>query len=77
MDQLDWWRTHSEQFPLLSLLVRIVFCVPVASSKSERVYCAAGRYCTSSRSSLAPEKVENLVTMHENLHLLKAMGKRK
>ena len=29
IDQLDWWRNHQEQFPLLSYCVRVVFAVPV------------------------------------------------
>ena len=38
VDQLQWWKNHAEQFPLLAGLVRVVFGVPVASSKSERVF---------------------------------------
>ena len=32
---------HQEQFPILSFMVRIVFAVPCASSKSERVFSVA------------------------------------
>ena len=34
----QWWKNHAEQFPLMAGLVRVVFGVPVASSKSERVF---------------------------------------
>ena len=42
----QWWKNHAEQFPLLAGLVRVVFGVPVASSKSERVFsvCWLFRY---------------------------------
>jgi hypothetical protein len=77
VDQLGWWRIHQEQFPLLSFLARVVFSVPVASSKSERVFSAAGRCVRPDRSRLAPEMVESLVVMCCNLPLLKEMGLRK
>ena len=44
--QLERWKSHHEQFPLLSYLVRCVFAVPVASSKSERVFSIAGLLVT-------------------------------
>ena len=58
VDQLDWWRNHQEKFPLLSYLVRIVFAIPVASSKSERVFSIAGLIVTTLRSQMDPDKVE-------------------
>ena len=42
VDMLEWWKIHSNMFPLLSFLARIVFAVSAASSKSERVFSAAG-----------------------------------
>ena len=72
---LDWWRGHQEELPVLSTLARIVLAFPVASIKSERVFSAAGRVVTPSRSRLAPEKVENLVTVSQNSRLLKEMKK--
>ena len=77
VDQLEWWRQHQEQFPLLAFLVRVVFDVPVASSKSERVFSVAGLVVSALRSRLNPGKVENIVTVKCNLPLLKEMGVRK
>ena len=77
VNQLERWKNHQEQFPLLSHLVRIVFPVPAASSKSERVFSAAGNVVTAKRASLNPEKVEDLVIVKCNLSLLKGMGMRK
>ena len=68
----DSWRVY---LTLLSHLVRIVFPVPVASSKSERVFSAAGNVVTAKRASLNPEKVEDLVIVKCNLSLLKGMRK--
>ena len=72
-DLLKWWKSHSEQLPLLSYMVRIIFCIPAASSKSERVFSVAGRIVTPSRARTAPEQVENLVLMKCNLRLLREM----
>ena len=57
VDQLRWWQAHQEQFPLLSYLVRVVFAVPAASSKSERVFSVAGNMVTPKRNRLSPEQV--------------------
>ena len=51
-------------------MVRIIFCIPAASSKSERVFSVAGRIVTPSRARTAPEEVENLVIMKCNMRLL-------
>ena len=77
VNQLERWKNHQEQFPLLSHLVRIVFPVPAASSKSERVFSASGNVVTAKRASLNSEKMEDLVIVKCNLSLLKDMGMRK
>jgi hypothetical protein len=77
VDQLTWWKQHQEQFPLLAFLVRVVFAVPAASSKSERVFSLAGLVVSALRNRLNPIKVENIVTIHSNLPILKEMGIRK
>ena len=72
-DLLMWWKNHSEQLPLLSYMVRVIFCIPAASSKSKRVFFMAGRIVTPSRARTAPEQVENLVIMKCNMRLLREM----
>ena len=57
VDQLRWWQAHQEQFPLLAYLARVVFAVPAASSKSERVFFVAGKMVTPKRDRLAPQQV--------------------
>ena len=48
--------------------------LPAASSKSERVFSAAGNTVTPKRANLNPEKVEECVIVRCNLRLLKLMG---
>jgi hypothetical protein len=75
VDQLAWWKTNQDQFPLLAYLARVVFAVQAASSKSERVFSAAGNILTPMRSRLDPEKLEDLIIIKLNVKLLKEMGK--
>ena len=72
-DLLRWWKSHSKELPLLSFMVRIIFCMPAASSKSKRVFSVAGRIVTPSRARTAPEQVENIDIMKGNLRLLREM----
>ena len=70
----EWWKHHESQFPLLVKLVKVVFPVPAASSKSEQVSSVAGNVVTPKRAKLNPEKVEHLVVVKCNLRLLKALS---
>ena len=51
---------HQEQFPLLAFLVRVVFAVPAASSKSERVFSVAGLVVSALMSRLIHAKWKTL-----------------
>ena len=73
VDQLGWGKHHETQFPLLAKL-KVVFPVPAASSKSERVFSVAGNVVTPKRANLNSEKVEDLVVVKCNSRLLKSMG---
>ena len=77
VDQPDWWRSHREQFPLLSFLLRVVFAVPVASSKSEHVISVAGKIVTPMWANLDTDKVEELVIVKNNLSILRELDFRK
>ena len=77
VDQLAWWKIHQEALPLLAFMVRVTFAIPVASSKSERVFSVAGNVVTQKRNRLDPEKVESCVIVKTNLSLLREMGLKK
>ena len=70
MDQLEWVNHHETQFHLLAKLVKVVFPVPAASSKSEGVFSFDSNVVTPKRDKLNPEKVEDLVMVKCNLRLL-------
>ena len=69
MDQLEWWIHHESQFPLLAKLVKVVFPLPAASSKSDQVFSVAGNVVNPKRAKLNPEKVEDLVVVECNLSI--------
>ena len=48
----------------------MILAIPASSAKSERVFSASGNHVTALRSSLYPEKVEDLVVVFTNLELL-------
>ena len=56
--------------------IRVVFAIPVTSSKSERVFSVVGNTVTQKR-VLAPEKVENCSIVKLNMNLLREIGFRK
>ena len=53
--------------PLFAKLIKVVFPVPAASSKSEQVFSVAGNVVTPKRANLNPEKLEDLVVVKCNL----------
>ena len=58
-----------DSVPLFAKLVKVVFPVPDASSKSERVFSVAGNVVTPKRANLNPEKVEDLMVVECNLSI--------
>ena len=50
----------------ITTTIRVVFAIPVASSKSERVFSVAGNTVTQKRVSLAREKVEICLIVMSN-----------
>ena len=74
LDQLQWWQEREQKFPLLSQIVRKLFCVQASSSSVERVFSTGGLIVTPKRTNLKPEKVHQLVFIRENLKRL-TLGK--
>jgi hypothetical protein len=66
-DALEWWKLHCKDFPHISHLARKYLCVQATSSPSERIFSTAGNIVTHFRSSLKPEKVNQLVFLAHNM----------
>lgn len=67
---LLWWREHERKLPLLSLLARKYLAVPASSAEPERIWSNAKLVCSRLRSSLSPERLEQLVFCKFNLDLV-------
>ncbi|XP_076886745.1 zinc finger BED domain-containing protein RICESLEEPER 2-like [Bidens hawaiensis] len=58
---LEWWKVNSPRFPILSLMARDLFAIPVSTVASESVFSTSGRVLEPYRSSLTPRIVESLI----------------
>jgi len=64
---LEWWKSEQSRYPRLAKLARRYLCVCATSVASERVFSCAGQIVSDQRSSLKPDKVDNLVFLARNL----------
>ena len=69
---MKWWKCHKAQFPLMSKAVRGRYCIPAASSSSERAFSVGGLICSQRRGRLSPKKIEELVIIKLNQAAVKA-----
>jgi hypothetical protein len=60
-DLLLWWRDHKLTYPVLSIIVRDVFSIPVSIVSSESCFSMTGRILEERRRRLKPKHVEMLV----------------
>jgi hypothetical protein len=69
-DVLQWWRMQTDTFPRLSVLAKGILAIPATSAPSERVFSIAGLTIQAKRSRLAPAKVNRIVFVHDNGHIV-------
>ncbi|KAK2663505.1 hypothetical protein Ddye_002079 [Dipteronia dyeriana] len=61
-DVLAWWKNSLMKFPILSIIARDVFAIPVSTVASESAFSTGGHILDSFRSSLTPKIVEGLIS---------------
>jgi len=71
-DLLHWLKQQENTYPRLSALAHSVLAVPATSAPSERVFSIAGLVglFQAKRSNLAPNKVNKVIFVHNNAHLV-------
>ena len=70
---LEWWKSHSMEFPLLSRCARYILAIPASSATSERIFSAGGLTVTNLRNSLVEDMVQDLLMIKLNLEKVEAM----
>ena len=66
VDVLAWWKKQQVNLPLLAAVARGAYCVPAASSSSERVFSASGGIVTDKRYNLATGTLKMLTLSKVN-----------
>ncbi|XP_038716605.1 zinc finger BED domain-containing protein RICESLEEPER 1-like [Tripterygium wilfordii] len=62
---LTWWKINSSRFPILSVIARDLFAIPISTVASESAFSIGGRVLDSFRSSLTPHIVESLICVED------------
>ena len=66
-DVLNFWKENCKNYPMLSKVVRKLFCIQATSTSSERTFSTGGAIVTAKRSNLDPMNVNMMVYLRENL----------
>ena len=64
---LEWWKVEHSRYPQLAKLAHKYLCLCATSVPSERVFSCAGQIMSDHRSSLKPDRVNDLVFLARNL----------
>jgi hAT family C-terminal dimerisation region len=64
---LEWWKSHSVKFPILSEISKIYLAVPATSTPSERLFSDAGNLLTSKRTRMLPELFKRMIFLKKNI----------
>ncbi|XP_062389341.1 uncharacterized protein LOC134078055 [Sardina pilchardus] len=67
---LDFWRTHSNTFPILSAMARCYLSISPGSVPVECMFSSTGLLLNGKRSSLAPSRCNMISFIHDNAKLL-------
>jgi hypothetical protein len=65
VDVVRWWRRHARIYPILAMMARDVFAVPVSTVPSESCFSSANRILSDKRSKLGPHVFERLVCLKD------------
>ena len=62
---LSWWRDHKLTYPVLSILAKDMFTIPVSTISSESAFSTTGRIIVEQRRSLGSDMVEMLALLKD------------
>ena len=61
---LDWWKTHSTEYPNLSKLALDFLCIQASSVPCEQLFSIAGQILCKSRNRLSGDTVQACLCLH-------------
>ena len=61
IEPLQFWHDHQHQFPFLAKLARSILSIPATTTNVEREFSTAGWILNERRTSLQPDKLENIL----------------
>ncbi len=64
---LEFWKVHSNQFPILSIICKKIFSIPCTSVPSERLFSKSGEVISLKRNKLKPALAEYLTILDQDL----------
>ncbi|KAE8219071.1 hypothetical protein CF319_g7166 [Tilletia indica] len=65
---LGWWKDNEVNFPILAKVARRALASSGSTAEVERVFSAAGRFCTVRRRRLTPDSLRRLVVAQQLLN---------
>ena len=58
---LEFWKENRTIYPILARVARKIHCIPATSAAVERQFSGAGAVSNERRTSLAPERLDNIL----------------
>jgi KRAB domain-containing zinc finger protein len=68
-DILAFWKANKASVPTLAKFARSILCIPASSASSERLFSAAGKIISSSRTKISSSRAEQLIYINQNYNL--------
>ena len=68
---LEYWAQHRHRFPNIHTIARKVLAIPASNTEVERLFSCSKMSVTDTRTRLDTEKLNKLIFLRKNLHLLK------
>ncbi|CAF2884827.1 unnamed protein product [Rotaria sp. Silwood2] len=61
IEPLQFWKNHSNRFPILSKYARSIFSIPATTTNVEREFSSAGFILNERRANLQPDKLDDIL----------------
>lgn len=68
-DVLVFWSKHSNSYPNLAAIARVLFCLQATTATAESAFSFAGLVIRSQRAKIDPYRVEKVLFIHDNYDL--------